>query len=91
MIYELKVLSEGDVPALTGSSVAPAEVPPHDFGLAYDPGRSTAHMLADGFGRRHTYLRISLVEHCNLRCRYCMPEEGLEWTPTEEILTTGQG
>lgn len=87
MIHELKVLSESDVPALTGSAVAPVDEVPEDFGLPYDPARSDAHVIADGFGRRHTYLRISLVEHCNLRCRYCMPEEGLDWTPTEEILT----
>lgn len=32
--------------------------------------------LVDTFGRRHRYLRISLTDRCNLRCRYCMPEEG---------------
>lgn len=32
--------------------------------------------LYDTFGRKHTYLRISLSERCNLRCTYCMPEEG---------------
>lgn len=31
--------------------------------------------LIDSFGRRITYLRLSLTDHCNLRCRYCMPEE----------------
>lgn len=31
--------------------------------------------LIDNFGRRITYLRLSLTDHCNLRCRYCMPEE----------------
>lgn len=31
--------------------------------------------LTDNFGRRITYLRLSLTDHCNLRCRYCMPEE----------------
>lgn len=31
--------------------------------------------LTDSFGRRITYLRLSLTDHCNLRCRYCMPEE----------------
>lgn len=87
MIYELQVLSEGDVPALTGSKVAPIEEVPQDFELPYDRANATAHVLSDGFARQHTYLRISLVEHCNLRCRYCMPEEGLNWTPTEEILT----
>ena len=30
--------------------------------------------LTDSFGRFHSYLRMSLVERCNLRCTYCMPE-----------------
>lgn len=33
--------------------------------------------LVDTFGRKHNYLRISLTERCNLRCTYCMPEEGI--------------
>ena len=78
MIYELKVLSEGDVPALTGSRVAPVDEVPDGFGLTYDRVHSAAHVLADGFARKHTYLRISLVEQCNLRCRYCMPPEGVQ-------------
>ncbi|KAJ1148026.1 hypothetical protein NDU88_000867 [Pleurodeles waltl] len=44
--------------------------------------------LTDSFGRRHNYLRISLTEKCNLRCQYCMPEEGVQLTPKSEILTT---
>lgn len=38
--------------------------------------------------RRHTYLRISLTERCNLRCLYCMPEEGVELTPGQQLLST---
>jgi cyclic pyranopterin phosphate synthase len=34
-------------------------------------------MLRDNFSRRINYLRISLTDRCNLRCRYCMPEEGI--------------
>lgn len=34
-------------------------------------------MLIDGHGREHNYLRISLTEKCNLRCNYCMPENGI--------------
>lgn len=34
--------------------------------------------LYDKFGRKHDYLRISLLERCNLRCHYCMPEDGIE-------------
>ena len=38
--------------------------------------------------RKHTYLRISLTERCNLRCLYCMPEEGVELSPSSQLLTT---
>eukprot|EP00005_Dracoamoeba_jomungandri_P003782 CAMPEP_0174256940 /NCGR_PEP_ID=MMETSP0439-20130205/6141_1 /TAXON_ID=0 /ORGANISM="Stereomyxa ramosa, Strain Chinc5" /LENGTH=627 /DNA_ID=CAMNT_0015339805 /DNA_START=209 /DNA_END=2092 /DNA_ORIENTATION=- len=44
-------------------------------------------ILDDSFGRHHNYLRISLTERCNLRCQYCMPEEGVDLTPSEDILT----
>ncbi|KNC46435.1 molybdenum cofactor biosynthesis protein C [Thecamonas trahens ATCC 50062] len=44
-------------------------------------------MLRDSFGRDHTYLRISLTEKCNLRCTYCMPEEGVELSPAATMLT----
>ncbi|XP_070442144.1 molybdenum cofactor biosynthesis protein 1 isoform X4 [Equus przewalskii] len=44
--------------------------------------------LTDSFGRRHSYLRISLTEKCNLRCQYCMPEEGVPLTPKAKLLTT---
>ena len=44
-------------------------------------------VLADGFGRVATDLRVSLTDRCNLRCSYCMPAEGLEWLPDESVLT----
>ena len=50
----------------------------------------TPATLTDRFGRRHTYLRISLTEKCNLRCQYCMPEDGVPLTPLESILTTDE-
>jgi cyclic pyranopterin phosphate synthase len=43
--------------------------------------------LIDHFGRVHTDLRLSLTDRCNLRCAYCMPAEGLDWTPTSELLS----
>jgi GTP 3',8-cyclase len=43
--------------------------------------------MADGFGRRIEYLRVSVTDKCNLRCVYCMPEEGLPWLGRSEILT----
>lgn len=46
--------------------------------------------LTDTFGRYHDYLRISLTERCNLRCTYCMPEEGVQLTQNDKILTTDE-
>lgn len=43
--------------------------------------------LIDGFNRPITYLRVSVTDKCNLRCIYCMPEEGLPWLKREEILS----
>ena len=44
-------------------------------------------IMRDGFGREITYLRLSVTDRCNLRCRYCMPEEGVCLRPHGEILT----
>ena len=43
--------------------------------------------MVDTFGREINYLRLSVTERCNLRCRYCMPECGIEKKPHSEILT----
>ncbi|QGN31993.1 GTP 3',8-cyclase MoaA [Microlunatus sp. Gsoil 973] len=47
----------------------------------------TPRPLADRHGRVATDLRVSLTDRCNLRCTYCMPAEGLEWLPNDEVLT----
>ena len=43
--------------------------------------------LVDSFGRVTDYLRLSVTDRCNLRCRYCMPAEGLPWVPREQVLS----
>ncbi|MBP5231058.1 MAG: radical SAM protein, partial [Clostridia bacterium] len=43
--------------------------------------------MKDSFGRDITYLRLSVTELCNLRCRYCMPETGVQKRLHEEMLT----
>jgi cyclic pyranopterin phosphate synthase len=43
--------------------------------------------LADRQGRRLQYLRMSVTDRCDLRCRYCMPEDGVEASPKEEVLS----
>lgn len=43
-------------------------------------------MLVDAHKRRITYLRLSLTDRCNLRCLYCMPQEGMTWLPPETLM-----
>ena len=43
--------------------------------------------MKDQYGRSIDYLRVSVTDRCNLRCVYCMPKDGVEWIPDEEILT----
>jgi len=44
-------------------------------------------MPKDRFGRNIDYLRISVIDHCNLRCVYCMPLRGLTFVPSADLLT----
>lgn len=46
--------------------------------------------LIDSFGRVHSDLRISVTDRCNIRCFYCMPEEGAEFAPIAKLLTFPQ-
>jgi molybdenum cofactor biosynthesis protein A len=48
------------------------------------------HILHDAFGRGHNYLRISITEHCNLRCTYCMPADGIALTPKPNLMTADE-
>ncbi len=43
--------------------------------------------LLDSFGRRHTSLRLSVTDRCNIRCFYCMPLENIAFRPRSELLT----
>ena len=46
--------------------------------------------LKDRYGRVHDYLRISVTDRCNLRCLYCMPEEGVEFAESSALLSYEQ-
>ncbi|KIW88234.1 molybdenum cofactor biosynthesis protein A [Cladophialophora bantiana CBS 173.52] len=50
--------------------------------------RPFSSFLTDNYSRQHNYLRISITERCNLRCLYCMPEEGVPLSPSAHLLTT---
>ncbi|MFH6995328.1 GTP 3',8-cyclase MoaA [Flavobacterium sp. FlaQc-48] len=47
-------------------------------------------ILTDDFGRKHNYLRISLLEKCNLRCTYCMPVDGIALSPKASLMTADE-
>ncbi len=46
--------------------------------------------LTDSFGRVHSDLRISVTDHCNIRCFYCMPEKGAKFAPVHSLLNFEQ-
>ena len=72
---------------LLGRPCSSFAVAPHDHEF-HD--RFSTPPLVDSFGRRHTYLRISLTERCNLRCRYCMPAEGVQLAPKDHMLSANE-
>src|SRR5215207_1861569 len=49
--------------------------------------RRPAAPLSDRLGRPLRSLRISVTDRCNMRCRYCMPEDDYVWLPRESILS----
>lgn len=51
---------------------------------------STTSILTDTHGRKHSYLRISLSEKCNLRCTYCMPHDGIPLSPRSHLMTADE-
>jgi len=64
----------------------------YNFHRMYSPSTSattlpTVGAVSDSFGRRIEYLRISLTDRCNLRCVYCMPEEGVPYEDPAHVLT----
>ena len=52
------------------------------------PDLKSAPILTDNYNRHHSYLRISLSERCNLRCRYCMPPDGVPLQPEKKLLNS---
>ncbi len=46
-----------------------------------------ASLVRDKFGRRAGSLRVSVTDRCNIRCRYCMPEDEYVWLPRASILS----
>lgn len=49
--------------------------------------KMTTNLLYDNHGRLINYLRLAVTDRCNLRCFYCMPEEGIHYLPKKELLS----
>ncbi|OSS48555.1 hypothetical protein B5807_06996 [Epicoccum nigrum] len=73
-------------------SVPPVQTPSRQAAReriqAIEKAKPFSEFLTDKFQRQHDYLRISITERCNLRCLYCMPEEGIPLSPPATMLTT---
>jgi cyclic pyranopterin phosphate synthase len=55
-----------------------------------DPATEVAARTTDRLGRPLRSLRVSLIDVCNLRCSYCMPEEDYVWLPRGDVLSAGE-
>ncbi|MEE2852810.1 MAG: GTP 3',8-cyclase MoaA [Actinomycetota bacterium] len=72
---------------MTLTTLGVPSVPRRDDGPAVPGDVPASGPLVDTYGRVATDLRVSLTDRCNLRCSYCMPAEGLNWLPGEQLLS----
>ena len=64
---------------------SPATLPSSSSSSSSSSPSTRNNKLLDRYNRNHNYVRISLTDKCNLRCTYCMPEEGIQLTRKEEV------
>ncbi|PBP16542.1 molybdenum cofactor biosynthesis protein 1 B [Diplocarpon rosae] len=89
-----RTLIRGSRRGVVSTASAIQESPRHDLSpvqprkAALKNTKPFSAFLTDTFRRQHDYLRISITEKCNLRCLYCMPEEGVPQSPPPNLLTT---
>lgn len=75
---------------MTLTTLGVPTVPSRDGGPVIRAGAPSTGPLVDTYGRVATDLRVSLTDRCNLRCSYCMPAEGLNWLPGEQLLSADE-
>jgi cyclic pyranopterin phosphate synthase len=71
---------------MTLTALGVPAVPERSTGPAATTDAPGEGPLLDTYGRAATDLRVSLTDRCNLRCTYCMPADGLDWLPGEQLL-----
>lgn len=59
----------------------------YNINPAKKQGIRSSNLITDRFNRHFTYLRLAVNEYCNLRCIYCMPEEGVTFQSIDQLLT----
>ncbi|KAK0547626.1 hypothetical protein OC846_003962 [Tilletia horrida] len=88
------VIQNQQLPPQQAQREHPISPPPTSFPAAQSSTSAKAvpssQYLKDRHHRTHSYLRISLTEKCNLRCLYCMPEEGVPLTPSDKLLSQSE-
>ena len=75
-----------EMPVAGGTTAVPAQQTPPLSTLA----ANNAPRLIDRFGRVHRSLRVSVIDACNIRCQYCMPAEGVQFLPQQQLLSFEQ-
>ncbi|CAL3964519.1 unnamed protein product [Diplocarpon coronariae] len=92
--YHSRALVRGSRRGIASTAFVVQESPGHNHPpiqprrAALKNAKPFSAFLTDTFRRQHDYLRISITEKCNLRCLYCMPEEGVPQSPPQNLLTT---
>ena len=81
----LRTLSSAE--DIQGGFIAPENEPKPEKTVPFPVKLKNSGPLLDNSGRIATDLRISLTDKCNLRCIYCMPAEGLQWLPKDNLLS----
>ncbi len=74
-------------PPVLGKEVLKKEGPMASTGSSALNILRTMKLLLDNYSRKINYLRLSITDRCNLRCRYCMPEEGVGLIKHNDLLT----
>lgn len=87
--HATSTLAVASTPYAAPSEPVPSITPPSSRleSLRTAEAKPFSSFLTDTFNRQHDYLRISITEKCNLRCLYCMPEEGVPLSPKKHLLT----
>ncbi|RAL16915.1 molybdopterin cofactor, partial [Aspergillus homomorphus CBS 101889] len=88
VLTERSAASNAPTTTLSESEPSPSLQSSSSRWSALRSAKPFSEFLTDTFNRQHDYLRISVTERCNLRCLYCMPEEGIELSPPNRLLTS---